>query len=234
MTTMHYGNQPYYYHDPCPYNWDELKKKIWDYQWMISTKRKWTFSDWDYEHRGITITGDPFHDVGSMDTWTNVTRSIADLVDFYDDGKEFILRNPPDAKRIFEYIQEYTQYVAWKFEHSIHMLNYDVENNKDLQEVIRDVVKMQNFGNRIFPLAMANYKFEPITTGLFGWVSKRSGTGIIPKIEFNPSSYFGISVEKFKDVENVDKETGYFNAIDLRSGFDPSSLNKIKGYMNHV
>ena len=44
---------------------EELKKKIWDWQWMITTRTKWTYSEFDFEHKGITITGDLEQDTRS-------------------------------------------------------------------------------------------------------------------------------------------------------------------------
>lgn len=208
---------------------EELKKKIWDWQWMITTRTKWTYSEFDFEHKGITITGDLEQDTRAMESWTNTTRTLAELVEFYDQGKEFILRDPKNAEDIFNIIKEYTEYVAYSFDNRIHLLNNNVKENEAVRNVINDVIKMQNLANRLFPLVIQNTETAAPTKGLLGYIARRNGHDGLNRIKFDILGKYGISQEQFHNVENTDETTGLFNAVDIRQTFDPSTLKQLKG-----
>lgn len=214
---------------PTPF--EELKKKIWEWQFFISTRRKWTFTEHDFEVKGITITGNDEEDRKSMETWTNTTRTLSELVEFYDQGKEFILTYKEDAQTIFLIIQEYTDYVSKKLENSIHLLNYQVKENEKLRNVINDVIKMQNLANRLFPIVLQNTERKPETKGLFGFISARSSMYGLNRVEFNPLEKFGITIEDYQNMDNVDEQTGLFNAIDIRKQFNPAVMTQLRGVL---
>lgn len=208
---------------------EELKKKIWEWQWMITTRTKWTYSEFDFETKGIIVSGDLDQDTRAMETWTNTTRTLAELVEFYDQGKEFILREPKNAEDIFNIIKDYTEFVADSFENSIHLLNNNVKENESVRNVINDVIKMQNLANRLFPLVIQNTETAAPTKGLLGYIASRNGHDGLNRITFDILGKYGLTQEQFDNVENIDETTGLFNAVDIRRTFDPNTLNQIKG-----
>lgn len=229
---MYYHPIPDYQAPVKEYNWDELEGKIFKCQFRVTTKRKWTYSDYDFEHVGILVTGDLEEDLNSMNDWINTTRTIADMVEWFNDGKEFIIPNPKDIEIIFMFIQDYTEYVGHVFNTRIHITHHGTKMDPEVREVLSDLIKMQNFANRIFPMAVKLNKDNdqrPVLSGILGWLNSAQSTMGLPQFTFDPVEKYGIDPNDFNKEENFNKETGMFNAIDLSTVFDPHAFKTING-----
>lgn len=228
---MYYHPIPDYQVPVKEYNWDELEGKIFKCQFRITTKRKWTYSEFDFEHVGIFVTGDLDDDLNSMNDWVNTTRTISDLVEMFDEGKEFIIPNPKDIEIIFMFIQDYTEYVGHVFNTRIHITHHGTKMDPEVREVLADLIKMQNFANRIFPVAVKLNKDDtrPVLTGILGWLNQSGHNLGLPPLTFDPVEKYGIDPKAFEKEENFNKETGMFNAINLADVFDPHAFKTING-----
>lgn len=213
------------------YNYDLLVEQLFEWQWLVMMPRKWTYSQYDYEVVGVTVLEDSDEDMQSMNSWNQTTRSIADLVELYDEGKEFSLVMEEDVKRIFDIIKEYTEYVSFVFNSHIYLAN-KLEQNDKAKEVLADVVKMQNFANHIFPIMVTlEYDQEVKLSGIIGWIQGYANAGDDTfKLNFDPYAKYGISREEVFNKDNVDQVTGNYKAIDLSKSFDPYTFDKIRRY----
>lgn len=219
-------------HQPTKeYNYDLLVEQLFEWQWLVTMPRKWTYSQYEYEVVGVNVLEDAEEDERSMNSWNQTTRSIADLVELYDEGKEFALVMEEDIRRIFDIIKEYTEYVGFIFNTHIYLAN-KVEQNDKAKEVLADVVKMQNFANHIFPIMVSlEYDQEVQMTGIIGWIHNYANAGDSRfKLDFDPYTKYGITREDVFNKDNVDQVTGNYKAVDLTKTFDPYTLDKIRRY----
>ena len=216
-----YINQP-------NYNFEELKEKIWEWQWPVRMKLKWSYTKDDYEHRGILVSGNLQQDMAAMEEWINTTRSIADLVTLYDEGKEYIIPDPAHIERIFDIINEYTSFVAYKFNNNFYLSQMKYENNDAIIEVLNDVVKMQNLANRIFPMVVELNPSDPAPVeGLFGMLQRASLDYGIDQLQFDPYNRYGLTKQALFN-EKLQDALGNYKAVDMERKFDPEVFSRIR------
>ena len=212
------------------YDFNKLKEKIWEWQWPVSMPRKWTYTVTDYEVYGIPISGDEEADMAAMEEWVTTTRTLAQLVELYDEGKEFSFVDYSHIDKAFDIISEYTSFIAYQLNNSLHLQTYNVSSNKSLQQVLNDVVKLQNLANRLFPAMVALNEDAPAeVTGLFGFIN--SHTVDLAKFDFDPLSKYGLSKEIIRHKDNVDPATGLYKAVDIESKFDPHTFDVLRKAM---
>lgn len=233
--------QFYEYTSPSQYNFSELQKQIWDWQWIITTRKRWTLTEEDYTVRGISISDSIELTEALMDDWVKTTRSIAQLVELHDEGKEFIIDNPVDIEHIFNIIQEYTGYIGSTFSNRIHLLHRIsaldplAKPNEDQQKIINileDVIKLQNLGNRLFPVMVSvNREHAAAVGGLLGFLIHEQDM-VDGKLNFDPLAKYGLTKEDISAKENIDQSTGLYKAIDAQAVFDPYAFSKLQGVMH--
>lgn len=221
-----------HYQDKDKFNWEDLKGKIFKCQFMITTRRKWTYTDFDFEHVGIFSTGDIEADLHAMDDWTNTTRCIADLVEMYDEGKEFIIPNPRDIEAMFNFILDYTEYVGYIFSTRLSLTKERIERDAEVRELLSDIVKMQNFANRIFPMAVSFNKQErPALTGILGFLNDGISNIGVPSLTFNPVEKYGFTKDDLTNEQLQDKQSGMFKAVDVSRFTTNQALNDLDRYL---
>lgn len=214
------------------YDYKKLSEKIFDWQWKVTMRRKWTYSDADYEIYGITVTGDREQDFESMEDWVNTTRTIANMVELHAESKEFIIQRKQDIDRIFEIIQEYTSYIGYRFSSQLNLLHYELQHNPEVREILDDLVKLQNLGNRLFPIMVHLNQDDPVpVTGILGFLYNDTQEYGLSKFQFDPLTKYGLTLADIKREENIDKSTGLYNAVNVSQYFDPQAYGKIKGWL---
>lgn len=210
-------------------DWKELVRKIWEVQWMITTRKKWALSEEQYLYGGIETTGDAIYDNILLDDYVNTTRTISEMVEMYDAGKDFILRNPNDAQVIFDIILEYTDYVGERINTSLHLLSVNAEENVSLRQTIEDVVKLQNLGNKLFPLAVKYGDHKPTTQGILGFLYRDAQQYGYRRLEFDPIAKYGFTLQDLDDPKRRNERTGEFKAVNLANLFNPDTLEHLRG-----
>nr|DAS75688.1 MAG TPA: hypothetical protein [Caudoviricetes sp.] len=208
----------------------ELIERLFDWQWMVTMKYKWTLTQKDYEEKGVSIYGDEEQYMQALDDMVHTTRSIADLAELHDEGKDFIIRMPGDTEKIFTIIHEYTSYVASQFNTSIYITPDTIYNNPKLRQLIDDVVKLQNLGNAVYPVMTTVVKHTAETEGLLGFINKTSGRSFVRRLDFNPVERYGFRAWEIgagRDKYPTKDE----QVIDIRKQFDPHTINQLGGYI---
>lgn len=212
------------------FDYDKLSRQMFEWNWLVKMPVKWSYNQFQYENLGVFVTDNEQHDNESMNNWVTTTRTIADLVELHHEGKEFIIIQPNDVERIFNIIQEYTEYVAYTF-NSNPFLTRRADTNENIQELLSDVIKMQNLANRIFPV-MVNLgidKKEELT-GLFGWLTNVGGQTVQRKLEFDPYERYGLSRTIVTDKKYAEPETGLYKALDAQQSFNPETFERIRRF----
>lgn len=202
-------------------HYQELSEKIFDVQWLIRTKRQSTYTQDDFEVFGIPASGDPVLDGLDMNEWVTTTRPISELVEMYEHGKEFYFVNPADMEGVFNIIVDYTNYIAWYINNSINLTYYKAEENPKLQQLLTDVVKLQNLGNRIFPIMTARDDMTYESKGLLGYLNKRRNLQGIRRLDFDPITRYGVTEDDFRNPELFDTNEKSFRIIDMKKSFNP-------------
>lgn len=201
-----------------------LSEKIFDVQWLIRTRRQWTYTVDDYEVFGIPVSGDPALDEVDMKEWVTTTRPISELVEMYEHGKEFYFVNSADMEGVFNIIVDYTNFIAWYINNSINLTYYKAEENPKLQQLLTDVVKLQNLGNKIFPIMTAREDMTYESKGLLGYLNRRRNMHGINRLEFNPVTRYGFTEDDFRNPELYDAEKQTFKVIDAHKAFNPHTV----------
>lgn len=212
------------------FDYNKLQRQLFEWNWFVKLPRKWTYTDFQYEHVGIPSNMESEDIYQSMNEWVDTTRTIADLVELHDEGKEFIITQPNDVERIFNIVQEYTEYVAFVFNTNLQY-TYLIDKDPKVQELLDDVIKMQNLANRIFPVMVnLGYEKEEELTGLFGWLTKQNPNAVTHKLDFDPYEKYGFNRQIVADKQNMDEHSQLFKAVDISRTFNPGTFDKIRRY----
>ena len=147
--------------------------------------------------------------------------TISELVEMYEYGKEFYFVNPADMEGVFNIIVDYTNYIAWYINNSINLTYYKAEENPKLQQLLTDVVKLQNLGNRIFPIMTARDDMTYESKGLLGYLNKRRNLQGIRRLDFDPITRYGVTEDDFRNPDLFDANEKSFRIIDMKKSFNP-------------
>lgn len=230
------------------YDFETLKKQVWETEYLIKTRFKFTFSDDDYEERGIRVTGDPEADFWAMEEWITTTRCIADLAEMHNEGKEFYFCDNHVLPEIFRIINDYTQYVAEAINGSAYLANFGIKDNPKVREIIEDIVKLQNLGNRVYPL-IAEYQPEKPkeeAQGLLAFIQEANKDfAYIPQFDFDINERLGStfisSFDEEPSLQSVyedqgigwNKEQGFYNIIDINRELESTVKDKMSKYWEY-
>nr|DAJ14977.1 MAG TPA: hypothetical protein [Myoviridae sp. ctfuG5] len=208
---------------------ERLFKNVFDSLWLVRTKQQWIYTKADFEVFGIPTSGNLQYDQADMDQWITVGKTLAQLVEMYDKGHEFYFTKDTDIEAAFNTIVDYTNYVAYTVNNSYHLSYNNPEENEQLQEVLNDVVKMQNLGNRIFPVMAARPNFTQETSGLLGFLAGRRRNARV-KLNFDPILRYGLKPEDYRNPDMYREGTGEMRVLDIRQQFNPHTAS----FMNEV
>lgn len=218
-------NNPY--NDPGVY--EQLEKDIFDRLYRIRTKRIWTYTTMDYEVFGIPTSGVRELDNLDMNEWVMTLKTINDLTEMYEQGKEFYFVDNCDIEVAFNSIVDYTNYAANFINNSYHLSYVDTEENEPLQKLLNDLVKMQNLANRIFPVMTMQPNFTQESKGLLGFLSNRRHRQGIKLMNFDPILKYGFTEQDYQDPNRYNDRNAEFRAIDIRENFNPNVARFVGG-----
>lgn len=213
---------------PKKFDADALIKQVFEWQWIIHTRVKWCIRNEDLTYYGIPTSNDITLDEEMYDQWTKTTRSIADLAEFYDQGKEFIFADVKNVEDVFKIIAEYTDYVAYRLNADGDLNYINLDENEEVREVLNDVVKLQNLGNHIYPIMQAHIPQQTETEGLLGFLNERGSRYGISQFTFNPYKRFGFNNANQSKPTTPHEEPQTEEAIRIQRALDMSTLTQLR------
>lgn len=206
----------------------DLIKKVFECPWIIYTRVKWCIREVDLTYYGIPTSNDLHADEEMYDQWTKTTRTIAELAEFYDQGKEFMFEDIKSTEAVFNIITEYTDYVAYRLNYDVD-LNYNkIEENESVKEVLNDVVKLQNLGNHICPIMRTYIPQQVETQGLLGFLNERGMRYGLSQFDFNPYKRFGFNGNQTEQNTKSNNEPQTEEAIRIQRALDMSTLSRLR------
>jgi len=128
----------------------DTSKNLWELKFLCKVPELQTRSVEHIKFFGTPTTGDSAIDKEMANQWITTFKCIDDMVELYKQDIPIKIVNPPDVKRIYDYISKHLH--AWKSQISVGLNIGDAP--------LEDLVHLDRFANTIYEHAKYHFSKE--------------------------------------------------------------------------